>query len=572
MDAGIIEKLEFIYGKEAGQRTGKRLEMLLEQWKTKLPRIQGPPGGGIPADQGDAVMISYGNNIQDSAREHLETLRIFAEQRLKEVISGIHILPFSPYSSDDGFSVMDYRQINPEWGSWDHISAISRSFRLMADLVLNHCSAQGQWFKGFLEGTAPYKDFFITVAPDTDLSAVFRPRSLPLTHEFEVCGEKKQVWTTFSEDQVDLNFANPDVCLEFVDILLDYVSKGVRFIRLDAVGFLWKEIGTSCMHQPKTHAMIKLFRLILAATAPGALLITETNVPHKENISYFGNGNDEAHMVYQFALPPLVLDAFIHGNSSKLTAWAAALPKPNPHCTFFNFLASHDGIGLLPARGYLDDSELHELIDRVKERGGLVSYKSTPDGDAPYELNVSYLDAIAEQSLPVEKRAAKFLSSQAVMLAMAGVPGIYIHSLLGSGNWSQGVKQTGINRAINREKLDYKNLLNELDDEKSLRGRIFGGFKMMLKARRAHKAFHPSADQIIYGISQSVFALMRISADGEAVLCLQSLSCGRQAVKLPKQWSQPTLRNIIDDSAVRIDEGCVEMDPWAVLWLECEPF
>ncbi len=568
MDAGIIEKLEFIYGKEVGQRTGKKLKLLLEQWKTKLPRVHGSPNGGIPADEGDAVMIGYGDNIQDSARVHLDTLRVFAEQRLRDVISGIHILPFSPYSSDDGFSVMDYRQINPEWGSWDHISAIASSFRLMADLVLNHCSSQGKWFKNFLEGADPYKNFFITVAPDTDLSAVFRPRSLPLTHEFEVAGEKKQVWTTFSEDQVDLNFANPDVCLEFVDILLDYVSKGVQLIRLDAVGFLWKEIGTSCMHHPKTHVMIKLFRLILASTAPGVLLITETNVPHKENISYFGKGNDEAHMVYQFALPPLVLDAFIHGNSSKLTTWAMTLPKPNPHYTFFNFLASHDGIGLLPTRGYLDDSELNKLIDMVKERGGLVSYKATPDGEVPYELNVSYLDAIAEQSLSVEKRATKFLSSQAVMLAMAGVPGIYIHSLLGSGNWSQGVNRTGINRAINREKLDYKNLLNELDDEKSLRGRIFDGFKIMLKARRKHRAFHPSADQIIYRISQSVFALMRIAADGKAVLCLQSLSGDRQVVKIPKQWIRPTLRNIIDDTIIRIDEGCVEMDPWAVLWLE----
>ena len=323
---------------------------------------------------------------------------------------------------------------------------------------------------------------------------------------------------------MDLNFANPDVLLEFIDILLDYVTKGVRVLRLDAVGFLWKEIGTSCMHHPKTHEIIKLFRLVLAETAPGVILITETNVPHAENISYFGSGADEAQMVYQFTLPPLTLDAFLHGDASKLTAWAAALPEPSPDSNFFNFLASHDGVGLLPARAYLDETELKELVEAMKKRGARVSYKSTPDGDIPYELNVSYRDAVAEDSLPTDKRAAKFLASQAVMLSMAGIPGIYIHSLLGSGNWPEGVALTGVNRSINREKLDYDSLSTELDNPSGLRGRIFSGYKKMLKARSAHPAFHPSAGQRIHTLTAGVFALTRTSADGRSVLCLQSVS------------------------------------------------
>ncbi len=571
MDNRIRTKLEYIYGQETGLATSRRLNKSIEKWRKILPEIPESSDGGVPADEGDAVMICYGDNIQSPEMVPLASLKAFADLHLNGVISGIHILPFSPYSSDDGFSVMDYREVNPDWGGWTDISAIGSRFRLMADLVLNHCSAKGTWFKQFLKGVPKYENFFITVEPGTDLTAVFRPRALPLLHEFEVNGEKKQVWTTFSDDQVDLNFANPDVFLEFIDILLDYIGKGVRIIRLDAIGFLWKEIGTSCMHHPKTHEMVKLFRLVLAETAPGVILITETNVPHKENISYFGDGTDEAHMVYQFTLPPLTMDAYIQGDASKLTSWAQTLPEPNPDFTFFNFLASHDGVGVLPARGYLSDEEIESLISAVKDRGGLISYKATPSGEIPYELNISYRDAIAEKTLPNNLRAAKFLSSQAVMLSMAGMPGIYIHSLLGSGNWKEGVSLTGVNRTINREKLSLTQLNNELDDPSSLRSMIFNGYSLLLKARSSHKAFHPAAAQKILDLGPSVFGLIRTSFDGREVLCLQSVSSEKQRIELPSEFSgSQSIHNLYGDVVIPVKDNHVEMIPWQVLWLEID--
>ncbi len=565
MDNRIKEKLAFIYGPETAAETTQRLTELIRRWRENLPEIPGAEGGGVPADQGDAIMITYGDNVQRDGEVPLQVLKEFCDRYLEGVVSGLHILPFSPYSSDDGFSVMDYRKVNPEWGDWEDISGIAMNFRLMADLVLNHCSAEGTWFAEFVAGNPKYSDYFITVEPGTDLSAVFRPRALPLTHEFIVNGEKKQVWTTFSRDQVDVNFANPDVFLEFVDILLDYVSKGVRIIRLDAIGFLWKELGTPCMHHEKTHEMVKLFRLVLAETAPGVVLITETNVPHKENISYFGDGTDEAHMVYQFTLPPLTLDAFIRGDASKLTAWAKTLPAPNPDYTFFNFLASHDGVGVLPSRGYLNDSELNKLVAEVQARGGLVSYKSTPEGDIPYELNVSYRDAVAEASLPTELRAKKFLASQAVMLAMAGVPGIYIHSLLGSGNWKEGVGITGVNRTINREKLSIEKLEAELADPGSLRHLIFSGYSKMLQARSGHDAFHPTAGQEVLDLGPDVFALKRIDRKKRVVYCLQSVSERGSRVLVPGLSGE--FVDLISGEKIRITDGGIDLTAWDVLWL-----
>lgn len=565
MNKVIQEKLEFVYGSVIGKRTAENLENLLNQWKDTLPEINYFHRGKLPADQKDAVMITYGDSIQKDGMTPLAALNQFAQNILKDVLSGIHILPFSPYSSDDGFSVMDYRQVNPDLGTWKDIEAISQNFRLMADLVLNHCSSRGLWFQRFLNGDKKYADYFITVEPGTDLSGVFRPRALPLTHEFDVAGEKKLLWTTFSNDQVDLNFANPDVFLEFVDILLGYVRRGVRIIRLDAVGFLWKEIGTSCMHHPKTHEIVKIFRLILEESAAGVMLITETNVPHSQNIAYFGNGCDEAHMVYQFSLPPLTLDAFIRSDASKLSEWALSLPEPSDKFSFFNFLASHDGIGVLPAKGYLNEQEIRHLVDEVQARGGLVSYKSTPDGEVPYELNITYLDAVAEADLPMDKRAVKFLSSQAVMLAMAGVPGIYVHSLLGSGNWIEGVSASAVNRSINREKLKFDML--ELDNPESLRGQIFSGFAKMLKARSSHPAFHPASAQQILHLGSRVFALIR-GSDNSAVLALQSVSSDAQQISLPEAFAHsPFLDDLISGRRIAVEGGKIRLDSWEVLWV-----
>jgi len=567
MEHSIRKRLKMIYGDTLGAATAQKLETLMEKWRGDLPAV--PGDGHLPADERDVVLITYGDSIQNRGEMPLETLRNFVVERLLGFISAVHILPFSPYSSDDGFSVIDYRKVNPDWGDWEHIAAIGKEFRLMADLVLNHCSAKGIWFESFLKGHEKYKDFFITVEPGANLSKVFRPRALPLVHEFTVAGERKLIWTTFSEDQVDLNFANPEVLLEFIDILLDYIARGVRIIRLDAVGFLWKEIGTSCIHHRKTHEVVKLFRSVLNELVPGVMLITETNVPHRENIAYFGEGHDEAHMVYQFTLPPLTADALIRGDSSVLSKWAATLPEPNSDHTFFNFLASHDGIGVLPAKGYLTEEEIQALAKITREHGGLVGYKNTADGKIPYELNISYRDAIAEESLPNNLRAAKFLSSQAIMLAMAGIPGIYIHSILGSGNWEEGVVRTGINRSINREKLSVSQLKAELDNPTSIRHLIFTGYCKLLRARGAHKAFHPGAPQTVLDMGSLLFAIIRGNSSTGQVLCLHSVSDKPQKSTLPPPFdSESMLKNLVSGKQIGVVDRSIELEPYQVLWLE----
>lgn len=569
----LLSHLIFLYGAEGGPQLLDRLQEIMAKYRTRIPKR-----GGELTEQ-DSILITYGDQVQKSGEKPLRALSAFCSRYLSGVVNGIHILPFYPWTSDDGFSVKDYRKVDPALGDWEDISALQGDFRLMFDAVINHASARHEWFQAFLKDDPQYRDYFIVVEGGPDLSQVVRPRALPLLTEFDTPSGPKQVWTTFSEDQVDLNFQNPDVLLEIIDTLLFYTAQGADFIRLDAIAYLWKDIGTSCIHLPQTHRIIRLFRAVLDAVAPHVMLITETNVPHRENISYFGDGTDEAQMVYNFALPPLVLHTLYTGNSQILSQWAAGLQLPSDRTTFFNFLASHDGIGINPARGILSDTQIDSLIEQAVRHGGLVSYKNYAGGlQIPYELNINYFDALSDPRAeePLNTQVDRFMAAQAIMLALIGVPGIYFHSLFGSRSWHAGVEQTGRNRTINRQKFDLVALEAELADEASLRHQVFRRYARLLRGRASSSAFHPHGRQQVLDFGESVFALLRTSPDeSQQVLCLHNISDRRQSTTVhAKDISGSSSSQFIDlvtDQPVAdpSNDGLV-LEPFQTLWLRKE--
>jgi len=576
MNDVIIRLLTEIYGASQAEGLAEEIGTLVARRRSHLIPPENRGRGDLPLDETDAFLITYGDSFRREGTVPLQGLREFADRKLTGIISGIHILPFFPYSSDDGFSVIDYEQVNGDYGDWKDVAEIGTSFKLMSDLVLNHCSATSLWFRRFLEGDPLYRDFFVTALPDDDLSMVVRPRTHPLLTPFTTSEGVRYVWTTFSADQVDLNFANPAVMLEMIRILLFHIEKGIQVIRLDAIAYLWKEIGHPSIHHPKTHAAVKLFRAVLDVAAPWVVVLTETNVPHEENISYFGNGSDEAHMVYQFPLPPLVLDAFLEEDAGVLRKWASNLTGLSAKTTFFNFLASHDGIGVMPARGILPQDRIDRLVNTTLKRGGLISYKATPEGSIPYEMNITYLDAVAEKELPDSVRARKFLASQSVMLALRGVPGIYYHSLVGSENWREGVEDTGRNRTINREKLQLDPLLETINEAGSLRNRIYSGFKTMLQARASTSAFDPAGRMEILPTEGAVFGLVRISPDKkERVVCLVNLAPVAKEATFPVivlggKPASDFIDLIEDSSVVPLITGkdlTFQLEPYGVRWI-----
>lgn len=576
MTTELDEHLTFLYGREAAGTVGGRLAEMMERFREAHPGLASKAQEERLSER-DAILITYGDMVQAPGEAPLHTLATFLEGQVGDLLSTVHLLPFFPYSSDDGFAVIDYRAVDPQLGSWEDVACIGQQYRLMFDAVINHISASSRWFQGFLANEVPYRDYFMTVAPDSDLSQVFRPRALPLLTPVETAAGKKWVWTTFSRDQPDLNYHNPAVLLAIVETILFYVGHGADFIRLDAIAFMWKEIGTSCIHLPQTHRIIQLLRAVLDRVAPHVVLITETNVPHEENVSYFGNGQNEAQMVYNFSLPPLTLHAFHTGQAETLSRWASTLETPSAETTFFNFLASHDGIGLTPAKGILSEGALAAMAARVQALGGRVSYKNNADGSqSPYELNISYLNALGDPEATGEGMATvvrRFLTSQAIMLALQGVPGIYFHSLFGSRNWEEGIAKTGRFRSINREKLTRARLVQELADPGSLRRQVFNGYRRLLKARR-QPVFHPNAAQEILFLDEALFSMRRQALDGRGhILCLHNVSA--HPVRLTLDLAvvgMPTaaiLGDQVEDAAFPVVEGqcSVGIPPYGTRWL-----
>jgi len=566
----IEGRFRVLYGDEAPQLVN-RLFMLVGRYGVGLNVLTHsyPPTW----TQNDRVLITYGDMVRRDGEPPLQTLNYMVQERLQDLINTVHILPFYPYSSDDGFSVIDYRAVDPALGGWADVKHLGQHAHTMFDLVLNHVSRQSSWFRNYVNGMAPYRHYFIEVPDGTDVSGVVRPRSLPLLSETATREGKRHVWTTFSADQVDVNFANPDVLFEFLDILFWYIAHGARIIRMDAIAYLWKKAGTSCIHLPETHEVVKLFRDVVDMVAPHVWLLTETNVPHEENISYFGDG-DEAHMVYQFTLPPLLAHALLTGNASRLTRWAASLPDLPAGQTFFNFTASHDGVGVRPLQGLLSTKEFNHLLKHVERVGGRVSYKQNSDGsESPYELNITYFDLFAEPGGAVsESQIERFLSSQAIMLAMRGVPAIYFNSLFGARNNQRGAEATGRHRTINREKWALDDLLSRLDDPTTVEHRIFQAYSHMLRARSGQPAFHPDAPQTIPDLGPDVFAIERYPLDGSApVTSLTNVTKRNVTVtvdkRLPGLHAADRWRDLLRHESSDRSNDTVSLRPWQTLWL-----
>ncbi len=524
-------------------------------------------------DETDVVLITYGDQVTEPGRAPLATLTDFLADQVEGVITGVHVLPFYPSTSDDGFAVVDYDAVDPTLGDWDDVERLAERFRLMVDGVFNHVSASSPWFRGWRAADPRYAGFFLSAPAGADLSGVTRPRTSPLLTTVDTAAGPRQVWTTFSADQVDLDYSNPDVLLAVTGSLLSYIAHGAGIIRLDAVAFLWKQPGTPCIHLDQTHEIIRLWRSVIDTVAPGTLLITETNVPHNENVRYFGNGSNEAHLVYQFPLAPLVLSTFHLADATTLREWAATLSKPSAQTTFFNFLSSHDGIGVRPAEGLLTRSEIAQLGDLARYHGGGVSFRAEPNGHlSPYELNSVFFDALTpvDSSERLSTQVDRFLASHSILLALAGMPAIYVQSLLGSTNWIEGVERTGRLRSINRQKFDRRALERELADVGSRRHQVFTRLLRRIAIRTAEPAFHPNADQRMIDTDRQLFAFERTAVDGESrIVCVHNVSGRGQRFRAPAGTRTP-LVDVVSGGVVHPEPGAmldVPVEPYGVRWL-----
>ncbi len=580
------KRLAFLYGEDGVEPIWQELERVLRVHQAHATdEIIAAEAVFDPIErftERDVVLITYGDLILSEDRSPLKTLADCVEHFFDGVITSVHILPFYPYSSDRGFSVIAFEEVDPQLGTWEDVAELEDDFKLMFDGVFNHISSKSYWFEQFLAGNPEYEEFFTVFSSKTAISEehlklILRPRTSSVLSEFQTINGPRWVWTTFSEDQIDLNFKNPKVLLKIIEIMLFYVRHGADLLRLDAVTYLWEEVGTTGAHLAETHEVVKLFRDVLDAVAPHVAVATETNVPHADNITYFGDGSDEAQMVYNFALPPLVLHAFQTADARVLTSWAADLEPPSATTAFFNFLDSHDGIGVMGARGILSEEEILGVCDHVREHGGFVSMKTDSDGaESPYELNITWFSALnpEDSGEPQQLQIDRFIASRAVALVLRGVPGVYLPSILGSRNDVEAVFREGSRRSINRSGIDESRLFEILRDEEAVPTRVARAYVDLLRARVAEPAFHPNAEQRVLELDPRVLAVVRTSTDGESrVLCLVNVSMDEVEISLSATEAglRPgRLADLAGGDPVDAGGGRIELllRPYGVCWLQ----
>ncbi len=570
LNARLRELLSRIYPDESASDLARAI--IAAFWpEGSVPRKRARTPSNRLWSEKDAFLITYGDTILDGVHKPLDLLEDFLSRYMGGVVDGVHVLPFFPFSSDDGFAVTDYCAVNPRLGEWSDISRIASNFHLVSDLVLNHVSSQGNWFNQYRQGKAPYDRFFYEADPDQDLSAVVRPRTTPLLQKIETRNGDRHVWCTFSHDQIDLNFSNPEVLLEMLRIIRMHIDKGVRTLRLDAVAFIWKEPGTSCIHLPQTHAIVQLIRLLVDYTFETVVLLTETNVPRSENLSYFGNRN-EAHAVYNFPLPPLILHAMQSGSAEYLNRWQATMPPAQLGCAYLNFTASHDGIGMRPAEGVLPPDEKNRMIETAQQAGALVSMRTMPDGtEQAYELNCSLFDVMRTTFKGEDDHHfERFICSQTIPMSLEGIPAFYIHSFLATPSDHEAVERRGMNRAINRHRWHYPDLLERMEDEGSDQARVMKTLSERLRIRARQPGFHPNATQFTLRLDPRLFGVWRQSLDRyQSIFAIHNVSDQTVTVS-PDQLNMiedDNWRDLLSGEEIDAAAEAITLAPYQSRWI-----
>lgn len=557
----IQDLLSKIFNQQDAKIIYDHLESLINNYKSTSTT------SSYHLDERQAALITYADQFQSKTENTLSAHRKFIEKWLTPEINTIHFLPFYPASSDGGFSVIDYNKIDPSFGDWSDLKNYGQA--LMFDSVFNHISASSQWFTQWLEGNDDYQDYFIVFSEkeyndsklQQQIAQVTRPRVTPLLTPFtRRDGTTYYVWTTFSADQIDLNLKNPKVINALLDSTFLYFKMGAKLLRIDAIPFYWKELGSNCVHLEKTHLFVKLLRAITDELDQGHLIITESNVPHQENISYWGN-DDEAHMVYNFTLPPLLLHAYQAEAATHLHQWSQTI-STTKESTFFNITATHDGIGVRPVEGILTPDQVDQLAQLTKSRGGKIGYRSLPDGSQrPYELNITWSSALFDDNLSEDDNIQKLVSSQLIMASFPGLPAFYIHSLLSSYNATELLETTGVNRSINRQKFNKEKIESELTPN-SIRLKVLNRIKNALFIREQQPAFHPLAAKEDLHLHPQVWSFYRIDKHGERVLVLLNISSQTTLLKETKIVGKELLSN---------EEltGQLSLAPYQISWIKC---
>ncbi len=542
---------------------GKEICKIINKFNIKNKRRK------IKVTENTSVVICYGDSlIESNTKSLIQVFQKFYKKKLSKYFNTVHYLPFYPSSSDSGFAVKDHYKIDQKLGNWSDINNFAKKNHVMADIVINHASARGLWFKNFLKKKSPGKNYFLIVNKKFNSKKVVRPRDHNLLKKIDIFENDDYLWRTFSPDQIDLNFKNPSVLLRFIKIMINLINHGVTIFRLDAVAYLWKQDGTSCINLKQTHEIIKLLRLISSLLNVSTIIVTETNLPEKENISYFGK-NDEANWIYNFSLPPLLIYSFLFENSTYLHSWSKKLPSTKVGNNYLNFIASHDGIGMRPVEGILKTNSIKHLFKRLKKNGAQFSYRKVLNKSKKvYEANITIFNALQKSDNDPSGKFffERYISAHAIMISFEGVPAIYFNSLFGTSNDKAKYIISGNKRDVNRYRWNNTNLLSKLKNNNSKQYRYFNNITKLLEIRKKQKAFHPNAYKFIINLGSKFYCLKRVSLDKkQTIICITNMTSKTISTKLNKKFLN--WKDLINLNQKYKNMKTIELQPFQTIWL-----
>ena len=521
----------------------------------------------LKINESTSLVICYGNSVTDGNKKSLKVFNKFYMKYLKNNFDSVHFLPFYPSSSDSGFAVKDHYKIEPRLGSWKDVKLISKNCNLMADLVINHSSARGLWFSNFLKNKSPGKDYFFTVDKNFNSKKVIRPREHELLKKIKLSNKTKYLWRTFSPDQIDLNFKNPKVLIRFIKIIFNLINNGVRIFRLDAIAYLWKENGNTCINHTNTHNIIKFIRLVCNLLKTECIIITETNLPEKENLSYFGN-NDEANWIYNFSLAPILVYSLLFEDSNKITKWSKNFPIAKLNNNYLNFIASHDGIGMRPIEGILSTNTQKKFLSRLKKNGGEFSYRKVQGVKKKvYEANITLFNAFKYSDFDKSGIFGfeRYMAAHTIMISFDGIPAIYFNSMFGNSNDNSKYIISGNKRDLNRYRWNKDKIEDHLKDQNSKQNKYYKNMSNILAIRSKQKAFHPNAIRKTLKLGSNFFGIKRVSTDNkQSIYCITNMTSKLQLLKVNKNIFYK--RNLFNSKLTK-KSGKIQFDPFQTVWL-----
>ncbi len=517
-------------------------------------------------------------------------------------ITYVHLMPClkpRPGDSDGGYSVIDYRAIDPAYGTMAEFEAVATALRargisLCIDLVLNHTAKEHDWAKKAAKGNVAYQDYYLMFDDDTlpkqyerTLVEVF-PDNAPgnFTHYPAL---DKWVWTTFNEHQWDLNWANPQVFLEIVEIMLFLANKGVDVLRLDAVAFMWKRMGTRCQSEPEVHLILRALRAACRIACPAVIHLEEAIVAPAEMLPYLGRGEHdgrEGNLAYHNSLMVQFWSALATRDTGLMThVLGTHFPATVTNATYATYIRCHDDIGWAVTdedaaavgisgaahRGFLSD--FYEGGFPGSFAQGALFQENPATGDKRISGSFASLAGLerAQDEGQAETAVQRMLMGHALIASYGGIPLIYMGdelALLSDHGYLDVPEHAHDSRWSHRPRMDWdKAAGRETDDTPS--ARVFRGVRHILARRRATPALHGGLPVAVLRTGVPGLFAFRRGAPTGAVLGVFNFSEGWQ--NLPENWVRAAgaaqMWDALSESPVLAHQGNVALPPQARVWL-----